>query len=635
MPSTIIGLFPPPADLRFTEVSNYDTPYSLIGGFYQFDQRPYNDSDMAWQTKKPYSQKRSFTDNVTVLVQTNTYDTVPIYPDLYVQPYDGSIAIPLSFSGSPFQFGAQRIAGNYYTDPVSGTQYQLDSFQWKFRFDQLVTAPTDNGIYYLKMRIYGNTAGTEYRDYVSEPIFVYSQHLYTTLIEATYNVNRKSEGIVAGGWVDGDSVTVQHRVEGFPVNYEPQSVNVGYLQQEYLYLQQKAQSWRTWLFALGGISTGVPAYLHEKVSKAMESDIWKIDGKYFALNQSEGSSVNKLWQNTAPSASNLRWATTPIRERFSGEWVFVNVTPAEDVLILDPVMFPYALIPWQLETGVGVYEFPAVVVNDPTAQTALVALWNGSYGLEGTFYESGGSIYYQPVAGTSASIYGDFQALYSYFSIVYSNGATGGSNGLRYYGAAATRQVVDWGDGSAAENLAVIGSPTNVPHTFAPIIPPEYRTRVFHNNETKRLYWFETGTYYPVVNVHVLDHSGTLPSGLIQFEVNSCPNYNLTNSSLFDNCAANLLVLAILGAPSYTYSTPILNVSMPDLSTLSFQSDGLNSTAVDAIFNDFVSNVWNGTLTGGNINVKQNPPSTPAPPTAASLASRTALTTASWTLTTD
>ena len=273
-------------------------------------------------------------------------------------------------------------------------------FRSKFRFDQLVSAPTDNGIYYLKMRIYGNTAGTEYRDYVSEPIFVYPKHLYTTLIEATYNVNRKSEGIVAGGWVDGNSVTVQHRVEGFPINYEPESVNVGYLQQEYLYLQQKAQSWRTWLFAMGGVNYGVPQYMHEKVSKAFESDIWKIDGKYFSLSQSEGNSVSKLWRTTDPVASNLRWATIPIRERFSGEWVFVTETPPSAILLVPAGSYPYALCPWILINVDDPETFPAAVVNDPTGQTALVASWN-ALGISGvTFYESAGAIYASSTAGS-------------------------------------------------------------------------------------------------------------------------------------------------------------------------------------------------------------------------------------------
>lgn len=630
MPSTIIGLFPPPADLRFTEVSNYDTPYSLIGGYYQFDQRPYNDSDMAWQTPKPYSQKRSFTDNVTILVQTNTYDTVPLYPDLYVQPYDGSIAIPLSFSGSPFQFGAQRIAGNYYTDPVSGTQYQLDSFQWKFRFDQLVSAPTDNGIYYLKMRIYGNTAGTEYRDYVSEPIFVYTKHLYTTLIEATYNVNRKSEGIVAGGWVDGNSVTVQHRVEGFPINYEPESVNVGYLQQEYLYLQQKAQSWRTWLFAMGGVNYGVPQYMHEKVSKAFESDIWKIDGKYFSLSQSEGNSVSKLWRTTDPVASNLRWATIPIRERFSGEWVFVSPTPATALLIYDPSAYPYAVVPFSLLTDTTSTYFAQEVVN-ASGQTALVAYWN-TLGAAGTFYEDGGAVYFEPTSGAATISTGTVEVLYDYFIPEFTTSAFAATTCGYQYAGVNNKQVIDWGDGSGFDYYTNTDAAIHIPtHTYAASGTAK-TARVFHNNLLGTLVFSETSY---VSTSKLLSISGVLPSGLGTFGVAHASRFASATAGLatVDISMCPILIFVIFqNNSSLVGFTSLFTTTLPILSQVNFNTNPLTSTAVDDLINTFKNDTWNGTLTGGTFYIKNTPP---APPTAASLASRTALTTASWTLTTD
>lgn len=618
--SFIIGLFPLPCDFRFTETSRFDTPYSLIGGTYQQDQRPYNDSDMGWQTKKPYSQKRAFTDNCTVLVQTNTYDATPVYPALFLESATASIA--LSFSGSPYQFGAQRIAGNYYTDPITNTQYQLDSFQWKFRFDQLVSAPTESGIYRLRMRIYGNTALTQYREYVSEPIFVYTQHLYTTLIEATYNTNRSKEGIIAGGWSYGDTVTVQHRVEGFCINYEPQSVNVGYLSQSYLYLQQLAQSWRTWIYALGGISTGVPAYLHEKVSKAFESDIWKIDGKYFSLNNSDSTSVSKLWQNTAPTASNLRWATIPVRERFSNQSVFVNETPDPELLILTPDSFPYALIPWSLATDGGVFSFNAAVVEDSAAQIALVGYWN-TLGLAGTFYISSGSIYY---SSTTASIWGDFQALYNYFTAEYTGGLVGGNSGFMYSGTTA-RMVIDWADGSSVQFAGSVVTETPITHTFSIIGTALYAVRMFHNNQIPSLKWYENNVVYPVTTVKINNHYGELPIFMGQFTVRDCASYGTLAYGLdFTQCANFIQAITIRNCVNYTMPTTFLNISMPLLSDLRIQCN-LAATEVDAVFNDFVSTVWNGTLTGGQIDTQQV---TPVPPTAASLTSRNTLTSATW-----
>jgi hypothetical protein len=589
---------------------------------------------MAWQTPKPYSQKRSFTDNVTILVQTNTYDTVPLYPDLYVQPYDGSIAIPLSFSGSPFQFGAQRIAGNYYTDPVTGTQYQLDSFQWKFRFDQIVSAPTDNGIYYLKMRIYGNTAGTEYRDYVSEPIFVYTKHLYTTLIEATYNVNRKSEGIVAGGWVDGNSVTVQHRVEGFPINYEPESVNVGYLQQEYLYLQQKAQSWRTWLFAMGGVNYGVPQYMHEKVSKAFESDIWKIDGKYFSLNQTEGNSVSKLWRTTDPVASNLRWATVPIRERFSGEWVFVTETPPSALLIIDPSAYPYAVVPFSLLTDTTSTYFAQEVVN-ASGQTALVAYWN-TLGAAGLFYEDAGKVYFAPTSGTATISTGTVEILYDFFLAEFTTSAfTATTCGYQYAGVN-NKQVIDWGDGSGFDYYTNTDAYTHiVPHTYAASGTAK-TARVFHSNLLGTLQFAETA--YTSTS-KILSISGSLPTGLGSLIITQCSRYASNTGGLAALDISMCQSLIILGINANNTSlngfSSLFTVPMASLKYIIMGIEPLTTSAVDNLFNTFVANSWNTAITGGDFGTECAPLYPPAPPTAASLASRTALTTASWIVNTD
>lgn len=622
MPSFIVGLFPLVGDFRFTLMDGHNTPYSDISGFYQFDQAPNNQSDLPWQMPRPYSQKRAQTDMCSIMLQTNRVGASPKVPSVVVT--NGTVSVPLL---STYLFGAQRITGNTDTSP-DGTVTPLDSFLWRFSFSMLGFT---TGIHYITVRIYGDEAETEYRDYISEPIYVYDYFPNTTLIESTYYVNRKSEGVIAGGWAGLTGVTFQQRVEGFPIGYEPESVNVGYLQQDYLRLQQLAQSWRTWIYALGGISTGVPAYIHEKVSKLFEADYFQIDGKAFSLNNQENGSVTRLWKTTAPNTANTRWATIPIRERYSNQWVFRTETPTPDLLIIDPDSYPYALKPWNLDTGAVVVFFDASVVDDPTAQTALVTYWN-TLTTAGYFYESGGSIYFHSYSGTP-SIFGAFEALYVYFTAFYSGSATGGSNGFRYAGMSA-QMVVDWNDGTSVDYYGNVASQTVATHSFAATANPSYDVRFFHNNFAINLSWNEAGVLYPVVDVFVYDHSGDMPAFMTSFVVSNCSQYGLLGSNVdFTACANWILSIQIRTCANYT-AAPWATIAMPNLNGVNLAINGFTSSSVDAFFNDFVANVWNGTLASGTIDIAQAP-NPLAPPTAASLTSRNALLAESWSLSTD
>lgn len=620
----IIGLFPKVGDFRFTEVSQFDTEYSLVSGFYQFDQRPLNDSTQWWQTDKRYYIKKANTDMCTVMVQTNTIDTTPIYPDLYIE--GNGVTYPLNLAS--FQRGAQRIVGNNYTDPVTGTSYPLDSFMWQFLFSMFIG---DNaGVFRLRMRIYGDVGLTTYQDFVSDDIMVYPKWDGCTLVQATYNTNRSSEGVIVSGW-DTQAI-FNHRVEGQPMEYKPKANYISYLQQNYLNRQLNVNSWRTFKFRLGDIGTGVPAYKVEAISKAFEADNFWIDGKPFILDVDNSTGLQSLWDMDDPEASNLMWASTPIREKYANQNVFTTETPTPDLLIIDPESYPYALIPWTLNTGFSSVLIPAAVVDDPTAQTALVAYWN-TLTTEGTFYESGGSIYFNSTVGTP-SIFGAFVDLYTYFTAFYSGSATGGSNGFLYAGISA-QGVVDWDDASSAEYLPPATATTIVAHSFAATANPSYDVRVFHNNQIVGLTWEETVGGYPVLDVFVYDHSGDMPAFMTSFRVGNCSQYGSLSYLLsFANSANWILSVQIEFCPNYG-QVDWLDVSMPNLVGINLRGNQLSSTDVDGVFNDFVTNVWDGTTPSGVINTKQNPPSLAAPPTAASLTSRNALIAESWSLSTD
>lgn len=624
---TIIANFPKVGDFRFTQESQFDTPYSEVSGFYQFDQRPTNDSTQWWQTDKKYYTKKTLNDLCCVMVHTNAVGSSPLVPDLFIE--GTGVSYPLSFTGSPYIFGEQRIAGYEYVDPVTNTAYQLDSFMWQFYFNQFIT-DADTGIYRLRMRVYGDSGMTVYQDYVSDDIMVYTEFKGCTQVKATYNTNRAAEWVVVSGWVSQPVFT--HRVEGQPMEYKPKANYVSYLQQNYLNQQLNVNSWRTFKFRLGDIGQGVPLPRIESVSKAFEADNFWIDGKPFILDIDNSTGLQSLWEMDDPEASIMAWASAPIREKYANENVFVTVTPTPDLLILDPDSYPYALIPWSLNDGFSIISFDAAVVDDPTAQTALVAAWNATVGLSGTFYQSGGSIYFTPSVG-DASIFGDFEALYSYFTTYYSGSATGGSNGFRYAGTSA-KMVVDWNDGTDVEYCGGSAGTLTVTHAFASTVSPSYDARFFHNNFVSKVEWNEAGLAYPVVDVFVYDHSGDMPFFLNRFIVDTCSQYGVLTYSLdFAACATWIASITIRGCSNYTLGTTFLNVAMANIQDLILSNCKLSTATVDDVFNDFVATVWDGVSTGGTIATNGQTPL--APPTAASAASRLALTTASWTLSTD
>jgi hypothetical protein len=373
--------------------------------------------------------------------------------------------------------------------------------------------------------------------------------------------------------------------------------------------------------------------MHEKINEIMSMDYFSIDGKQYERDITDtDAGVKNLWQTIKNQSSNRRFPATMLREPKNTDYIFFDrvENPIEDLLVLEPTGFPYAICPFYLDNGSIVLPFDEAVVEDSTAQTALVALWNTTPSLGGTFYEDGGNVYFAPTTGT-ATIYGDpVLLLYDYFRIKYSNTAVGGTNGFRYNGSL-SRMVVDWNDTNDVQYLPPVFSMTAVEHAFLPIVG-NYDVYVFHNNECRQLQWIETGVFYGVVDIFVLDHRDDFPSNLVSFEVNSALSYNNANLE-FNACANNIEGIAIVGCPACTFTGSFLTVSMPNLLTLSFNSCGLNSTAVDTVFNDMVANVWNGILASGTINTRLQTPV--APPTIASAPARVALTAESWTLTTD
>lgn len=634
----IVADFPKVGDFRFTEVTDPTPANYLVGGSIGFDQKQYSEMTMFWQTPTTYMQKRTFNDYCTVYVQTNAVGSTPVWPTLTIS--NGSVGYAIL--PATFGIGYQRVPGNYYTDPITGTQTQLDTFFWKFQMGALLDPDTESGCWTMTMRVYGDAGLTIYRDYQSEPILVYAEQPGTVLIEAQNNTNRTSQSVIAAGWTGDIVPTFQQRVEAQILEYMPKGLYVGFLEQNYLQAQLNAQNFRTFKFYLGDVSPGVPAYMFEKVSELFITDLWKINGKYYTLDADNRNSVAVMWENQDPQASNLVWPNIAIRERFVAQNVFVNETPTPDLLIFEWTGYPFAIPEWILSTGFSSLPATFDIIDDTgDADDYLTYLLSLATG----FYRSGDAIYYTPEPGYIPEIYGgSVELLYDMFTLLQTSGGSR-TMGYRYAGVG-NKQVIDFGDGSAYEyynNLDALSY--DVTHTFIDAAPTA-TVRVFHNSFIGNLQFREDGSYYPSTSA-LLQIGGVLPrnndttgtTGLQFLEINNCDSFasNTSNIANLDiSMCTNIVTLILANCAAvqdfgnlFENGTPPAN---PILSVLVLSGNPLTSTAVDDVFINFVANIWNGTLASGSIQVTCSPSQAP---TAASSTERTALTTASWTLTTD
>lgn len=626
MPSySIIADFPKVCDFRFTEVNEPTNGfYTNQGGFIQFDQKPINNNSMWFMTPKEYYFKRTYTDTCTVIINTEDLDPIQI-PELWIVNNDNQQVHNLSVN----YLGNVPAGTMTYVDPVTrvATEYAMRSHQWRFKFDVLIP-DYPNGMYRITARVFSEDVSI-YRDYVSDTILVYEQFLGTVLIEGTNLTNRSSQGIVAGGWTDEQAPTFQHRVEGVVWEYDPYGVYTGYLQQQYLYLQQNAMNFRTFMFSLGALTEGVPSQVHEKVAEALITDYWKIDGKPFQLNQQESDGVRKIWETNDPKMSINRWTNTPIRERYSNQHVFVQVTPTPDLFlwsIPDPEV-PYAVADYSIDNGSSVTNVERMVFYDSADEDAYIAAFGALYPLlGGSLLRSAGKMYYVPAPSETPTIFGVApRVLTTYMQLKYLTLGSATNAGFRVAGSGSL-QVIDWGDGKPFDQYEYFTGTTNT-QTHAYDAFAGFRTaNVFHNNDIGTLQFDESGFFY-TATAKIVSVLNDLPDGLNTLSVGNCTKIGTDNGDVaqvdLNNCPLVYYIQFInctllLGADtSLLFPAP-----QPSLLFLFAVNCAFTSSNVDAFVNDFANNSWNGTTGGGTIGMSGG---TSGAPTAASLTNRNAL----------
>jgi hypothetical protein len=537
----------------------------------------------------------------------NTQNTTPFYiPELELLDNSGTVVLSLNAVYS----GNEPAGTMSYVDPVTlaSTDYAMRSHLWQFNFNLLGTflvTPLTTGMYRLRATVYSEDILIS-RQYISDAILLYEKHLGTVLIESRNLTNRSSQGIVLGSY---GTPTFQHRVEGCIWDYDPNGVYTGYLQQQYLYLQQNAINFRTWIFSLGTNTEGVPAQVHEKINEALSTDYWTIDGKPFQLNKSDSDGVSKLWETNDPKLSINRWASTPIRERYSNQHVFVTVTPTPDLLlwtIPDPAT-PYAVADYIINTGSMSVPIARMVFYNSTDEDTYIAAFSALYpSLGGSLLRSAGKMFYVPAPSETPSIFGVApRVLTTYMELKYSVDSFDTSCGFRVAGSGSL-QVIDWGDGTSYQQYEYFTGALNTQtHTYVGGASLSIVANVFHNNDIGQLQFAEDGTFYTATS-NIISILGDLPDGMNTIFVVSCPQFGIDNSNIgqldLTNCPLIYWIAIQTNTSLLGVDTALLfPAPQPSLLVINMSNNIFPDAAVDAVINDYANTSWNGTLGGGGM----------------------------------
>lgn len=648
----LITLFVKNQPIRFYQTN---APINTNQNFVQFDQTSFNDTAMYWQQQKPYFQKATYADKIVIMVHTQANvigDPLP-YPDLIVMDSDGNTIANLV--DPAYIKGAQQIAGNTFYDPATGTTTQLNTYCWEFTFGQIWSDPMlrGSGLYYLQLRNYAIDPSI-YAELKSEPILVYDSHPGTILLQGKNLVNRASQNWVVDGW-DSAFYTPEAwvRVEGNPEKYEPKGIYVGYLQQEYQASMQRAQNYRSFTLNVGSVSQGVPPYMYEKASEIVLMDQFKVDYKPFIYDvEGTDGNIKKSWQSAGFGASQLGWATFPIREKYNSQNALVVTLPIPDVFLWwspwhDPsvanpspgLFMQYAIPRFSLinSGSAGVYPISgeAYVAYSQSDENAIIASIQAdaiANGLTGTVYRDDvlasptyGQIKYQQGIGETVTLANTIPVLYHWYGVGIT-GTTTPNDVVMQFGGYGSIQVIDWQDGSPynayqpADASVYTAEHANIGTGSILII-------IFHNNNMIRAVFADS------FNILLNDiPQGSMQPNLEHFNIDAGASY--TTPAMLPTLASSTLLKAIkIGSTDITSFSDLFTFAFTQMKNIQVKNNKLSSAAVDDVFNGFVTNSPASLSGGGTIDTSLQTPL--APPTAASATARAALVAAGWTIHTD
>lgn len=349
-----------------------------IDAMYNWGQSSYINGLLKWQTKLQYLNKRLFGDYITLQFKTQANSTPTFEPDVNRWAYNNFATLKVFSSkpdpitgfpipnkeitaftnalnpplvggaspvtlGSPF-LGIQQPAYDIYTNPIDLTTLPLVSYCWQFRFQDYLSADTDSGIYFL---VFANSDGVTTETWYSEPILMYGTDALSTFPQTlefeAINVTNKSD-IIIDNWFNinnppNNQCVFTTRIEGDILDYDPKSVYMGMLQQNWLPNETYTHSWKTWQLNVGNShdGAGVPRTMFDIITKFMELDYILINNQYYSYDIANGGSASPAaaWKMQKPRVHGLLRGSLPIRYKFDGASQFYVGSPITRPRVFD------------------------------------------------------------------------------------------------------------------------------------------------------------------------------------------------------------------------------------------------------------------------------------------------------------
>ncbi len=327
----------------------------------------------------------------------------------------------------------------------------------------------------------------------------------------------------------------------------------------------------------------------------------------------------------------------------------IYVTPPDDSLLLyqspwkaqgSPTFIPYAIPSWAFNNGIlSTIVIPIYIIYTLVQEDAMIIAINGiilAGGYTGTVSRDiGGTLYYHPGLGETPSIVSAIYVLWHYYTIKYD--ATVNGNVLFKGDRLITGlglQLIDWADGNISYYSPAGAGLYDITHSYT--IGTIVDINVFHDEFTQDIRFSENLAVPP--RCKLLSVTNELPLYLKRLYLFVSPFFGsltgyVTSLPIIRN-ANNLEQFLITQTNVIAFSTGMFNANFIKLQNIAFVQNKLSSSAVDNVINELVTNTPTPIVSGSFSINAQTPP---APPTGASLTSRTFLSSTPyfWTVTTD
>jgi len=620
-----ITIFPISTPCRFFPVvDTTSNNYFSIG----FDQKAFAQSTAYMQTPGGYEYKATFDDTITIMAHTQNNAAGANPPTLRLFNGLGEQVLVLT----PYRIGTQAATNNTYTDPYTGATTQLRSTLWAFKFGTFLNPLTESGCYYLVLN--NLDASGNNVDYRSEPILLYSEAPGTILVQSRYNTNRIQDRIIIDGW-GGYLPQFYLRVQALLNEYAPKGIKVGYLQQEYLQQQMNAQSWRNFKFKLGASSPGVPPYLLEKADQAFNADMIFLDGKQFIYDNgtSEAGDGKAIWKTSENVQYKLIWAELNVRPAIEEPNAYVT----EPVYLFTSALEGgyYGISGFSLDDGSTTVSFnPFVFYAESDEVLFLNFARNDSTtaALGGTFVRTElGEFYYINAPGEDYALVAAIDVFTKYlrFEVTPAGGLWeydfGNQAGNR------SKVLTDFGDDPWPYNLdytvtSLFSVTETVSNTYGAATP--VTVTAFHNDLP--IAWKFDNVTTSIMTSGV-DGQFSIITESIQIRYNDFNNASVAIPN--SRCRTNLINIILIDSNIGSFEPALFRDQFPILEEILLQTNSLSVSQVDELFNTFYAN--GGYLMSGTRTFNTSGQTPAAPPTAASLAARTALAADGWTIITD